>query len=120
MPWFKVDDSFHSHPKPRRISLAAVGLWTLCGSYCMGYKTDGFVPNWVVAGFPRGKNLAADLVEAGLWHAAEKDGETGHQFHDWLDIQQSSEEIERDREHNRQRQRDFRKRLRDGKKDKGE
>lgn len=26
MPWFKVDDKIHSHPKARRAGLAAMGL----------------------------------------------------------------------------------------------
>lgn len=116
MPWFKVDDSFHSHPKARRVPLAAVGLWTLCGSHCMAYKTDGFVPGWFVASLPKGRSLASVLVGEGLWLDAARNGEEGYQFHDWLHIQQSAQEIERDREHNRQRQRDFRQRLRDGKK----
>lgn len=45
MPWFKVDDQLHSHPKPRRASLAALGLWTLSGSYSMAYKLDGSHPH---------------------------------------------------------------------------
>lgn len=116
MPWFKVDDTLHSHPKARRVPLAAVGLWTMCGSHCMSYKTNGFAPDWLILSFPRGKSLADALVREGLWSPAKKDDENGYQFHDWLHYQQSAEEIERDREHNRQRQRDFRARLRDGKK----
>lgn len=104
----------------RRVGLDALGLWTVCGSHCMAYKTDGFVPEWFAHQFPRGRRLAAELVSAGLWDNAIRNGEPGYQFHDWLHYQQSSEEIERDREHNRQRQRDFRKRLRDGKPKEGE
>lgn len=112
MAWYKVDDTLHSHPKVRRASLAALGLWTVSGSYCMAYKTDGFVPEYVAHGFPRGKALSAELVRVGLWHNDTRDGEPGYQFHDWLDYQQSSEEIERDRQRARDRQRKFRRRLR--------
>lgn len=87
----------------------------MCGSHSMAYKTDGFVPDWLAHGFPQGRRLAAELVRVGLWHKATRDDETGYQFHDWLHYQQSAVEIERDREHNRQRQRDFRRKLRDGK-----
>ena len=90
-----MDDTLHSHPKTRRAGLAAMGLWTVCGSYCMAYKTNGFVPEWFVAGFQSGRKLAADLVRAGKWEDAVKDNEKGWQFHDWLDYQQSAEEIER-------------------------
>mgnify|MGYP003619309605 CR=1 FL=1 len=48
--WFKVDDTLHSHPKARRAGLTAVGLWAMSGSYCMSYKTDGFIPEWFVRG----------------------------------------------------------------------
>ena len=120
MPWFKVDDTFHSHPKMRRVSLAAVGLWTASGSHCMAYKTDGFVPDWFVTGFRGGRKMADELLREGLWDNAIRDLEEGYQFHDWLHYQQSAEEIERDRQHNRQRQRDFLKRLREGKPKEGE
>lgn len=124
MPWFKVDDTMHSHPKARRASLAAMGLWTLCGTHSMAYKLDGFVPEWVAHGYSNGKRLAAELVLVGLWGKAirtdDAGDEPGYQFHDWLHYQQSAEEIERDRQHNRERQRNFRKRLREGKPKEGE
>jgi hypothetical protein len=86
----------------------------------MAYKTDGFTPEWLVNGYPQGRKLAAELVREGLWESAIRGDEAGYQFHDWLDCQQSAEEIERDREHNRERQRNFRKKLREGKPKGGE
>ena len=115
MPWFKVDDTLHSHPKARSVGMGPIGLWAVSGSFCMAYKTDGFVPDWFVAGFPRGRQMANELVRAGLWSNGIRDGEEGYQFHDWDDYQQSSAEIEADRERARDRQRNFRKRLREGK-----
>jgi len=116
VPHFRVDDMLHSHPKARRAGLSAMGLWSLCGSYGMSYKQDGFVPEWFVLGFPNGKRLATTLVSVGLWENATRDGEEGFQFHDWLDWQPSADEIERDRERQRVRSREFRRRLREGKK----
>lgn len=113
MPWFKVDDTFHSHPKPRRSGLACVGLWTVSGSHCMAYKTDGFVPEWFVISWPKGKQLAATLVNEGLWKPDIKDGETGWQFHDWVHYQPTSDEIEADRVYARERQRRRRAKLRE-------
>ena len=113
MPWFKVDDQLHSHPKARRPSLAAIGLWTMCGSYCMAYKTDGFVPSWFVAGFKNGPKLARELVNSGLWMNAIRNSEEGYKFHDWTDWQPSSEEIEAERKAARDRQRAFRARRRE-------
>ena len=92
-----------------------MGLWTLCGSHCMAYKTDGFVPEWFAHSHPNGRKLAQALIRADLWSAATRDGEPGYQYHDWLDCQQSADEIERDRERARDRQRQFRARLREGK-----
>lgn len=113
MPWFKIDDTLHSHPKSRRASLAALGLWSMCGSYSMAYKTDGFVPEWFVAGFKNGKRLAEELVRVGLWLNAIRGSEEGYQFHDWTDYQPTSDEIEAEREAARERQRAFRKRRRE-------
>ncbi len=115
IPWFKTDDGFHSHPKARQSGLAAVGLWTLGGSHAMAYKTDGFVPEWFVAGLPQGRRNAQTLVRVGLWSNAIRGDEPGYQFHDWLDYQQSAEEIERDRDRARERQRNFRQKLRERK-----
>jgi hypothetical protein len=112
MPYFKVDDMLHSHPKPRRAGLEAMGLWSLAGSHCMAYKLDGFVPTYFVAAWPRGPKLAAQLVSAGLWSLGERDGQPGWQFHDWDDVQMTAAEIELDREHSRQRQRRYRDKMR--------
>lgn len=112
MPWFKVDDTLHSHPKSRKAGLEAMGLWSVSGSYCMAYKTDGFVPEWFVTGWRNGRKLADVLVKAGKWEIGEKDGEAGWFFHDWLDYQPSSDEIEKDRENARDRQRKRREHLR--------
>lgn len=83
MPWFPVDDAFHSHPKARRAGDEALGMWTRAGAYCMAYLTDGFVPEWWVKEQPKGVVKARRLVSAELWRPAEKDGETGYRFHDW-------------------------------------
>jgi len=114
MPWFKVDDTLHSHPKPRKAGLEATGMWALAGSYCMAYKTDGFVPTWYVGAWRNGIKLADRLVKSGQWEIGEKDGEAGWFFHDWHDYQPSSDEIEKDREYARDRQRKRREKLRAG------
>ena len=83
MPHFRVDDALHSHPKARQAGLEAMGLWNMCGSYCMGYLTDGFVPEWYVKSWPKGPALAKRLVAAKLWYPATKDDEKGWQFHEF-------------------------------------
>ena len=111
MAWFKVDDTLHGHPKVLRAGAAAVGVWTAAGSFCSAYKTDGFVPDyWLSIWGKTGRTAARRLVEVGLWYESEKDGERGYQFHDWADYQPSSDEVERERDLARERQRRSRER----------
>ncbi|GAA2178240.1 hypothetical protein GCM10009785_00070 [Brooklawnia cerclae] len=111
MAWFKIDDSLHDHPKVRRAGAAAVGVWATAGSFSSAYKTDGFIPSWWVSGWGKtGTTAARKLVAVGLWNETERDGEPGYQFHDWDDYQPTSDEIERDRESARERQRRSRER----------
>lgn len=81
MVWFKVDDKLHSHPKTPNASLAAIGLWTLAGSWCGDHTTDGRIPSNVVASLARGAfELADELVAAGFWVRVRD----GYRFHQWL------------------------------------
>jgi hypothetical protein len=81
VPWFPVDDSFHSHPKALATSLAARGLWVTAGSWSSDHLTDGVVPVHVLASLGGTPELAAELVAAGLWRRTRQ----GYVFHDWLD-----------------------------------
>lgn len=92
MSWFKVDDSFHSHPKTLRCSLAAIGLWSVAGSWASNHATDGQVPDYVVVMLSRGRpELADELVAAGLWvresgteSGSDSGSESpGYRFHEW-------------------------------------
>ncbi|MEV6547936.1 hypothetical protein AB0M57_04410 [Streptomyces sp. NPDC051597] len=70
MPWFKIDDSAHSHPKFLRAGNAALGLWLRCGSYSAQHLLEGFVPKKVVKPFGGTPAQVRKLLEAGLWHEA--------------------------------------------------
>ena len=113
MPWFKVDDTLHGHPKTRRAGLAAMGMWVLAGSYSASYVTEGFIAEWWVAAFPLGKRRAAELTRAGFWEPGKKDGEQGWIFHDWNKFQPSKAEIEADRAAARDRQKAWRAKRRE-------
>jgi hypothetical protein len=71
MPWFKVDDGFaNSKPVlriPRRYRCAAIGLWTLAGTWSAKELTDGFIPDYTLEDFCSTAPMAAQLVKAGLW-----------------------------------------------------
>ena len=107
MPHFRVDDALHSHPKARKAGLEAMGLWLVAGSHCMGYLSDGFVPEWFVKTWPKGAALAKRLVDAGLWTLTHVDGEKGWQFHQFVGNgrNDSRERIEADRANARDRMR---------------
>lgn len=104
MPWFKVDDKFHSHVKAARAGVDALGLWVLCGSWCMDQMSDGFVPDYIALRIdPKARRRAAKLVAAGLWVEAERDGDRGWLFHDWSDLQPTRDEVESKRELEREK-----------------
>ncbi len=92
MPWFRIDDKAHSHPKLIKAGNAAIGLWLRCGAYAAQHLTDGIVPG-VVADLYGTKPQAAKLVKAGLWHehghscrhACPDPAPGDYVFHDFLD-----------------------------------
>lgn len=114
MTWFRVDDSFPSHPKTRSIPRgprrAVIGTWTTMGAYAARHLTDGLVSadNVIDEGGTRADALA--LVKAGLWHppgvscshptdeCPGAPAEGYFQYHDWLNYQPSRAEILGERE----------------------
>lgn len=93
--WFKVDDGLHDHKKVRGLDCAAVGLWTLAGSWAGQHKTNGFVPQSVVPRWSKGwKKQAAELVTRGLWAVDEQEGEQGWVFVNWAEYQPKQQEID--------------------------
>lgn len=70
-----------------------MGLWTVAGSHCMAYLTDGFVEEWFVDSW-NGREDAERLVKAGLWLRVEG----GWQFHDWEKFQPTRDQVLADRE----------------------
>jgi general stress protein YciG len=82
VPWFPVDDKFHSHPKVMVTSPAALGLWVVAGSWSSDYGTDGVMrDDQILRLLPDAAPLADELVTAGLW----KRIRGGYAFHDWAD-----------------------------------
>ena len=109
--WSKIDDKLHSHHKPRKAGLEAMGLWTLCLSYCGDQLTDGYVPAWFVATWvpgSKGLRLADLLVAAGLWEERNLGRENGWIFHDYHVQNPSREKVLADREYRRKQKADQR------------
>lgn len=97
MAWFKVDDKLHDHRKVRRVGKSAMGVWVLAGSWAMAAETDGFVPESVLPRWGTRRDAAA-LVGVGFWDPADRDGEPGWQFHDWLKYQPDARTLQLVRE----------------------
>ena len=104
MPWFKVDDKLHSHPKRFRADLSAMGLWVLAGSWSSDQLTDGFVPHELLPMFGGDPPDAECLVRAGLWR--EVDG--GWQFNDWHHMNPTRAEVQQKRDATAARQQRWR------------
>jgi hypothetical protein len=99
--WFAVDDKFWSHPKTIGISLSAVGVWTLAGSWCSAHLTDGYIPADALHMVCRRRTATQvqELVDRNLWTPL---GD-GWQFVDWAQWQKSKAEVEERRLANRER-----------------
>lgn len=110
MAWFKVDDKLHSSRKlmkiPRSHRLAALGLWTLAGSWSADQLTDGHVPEYMVEEWGGNQTLVDWLIKADLWQKVSD----GSQFKNWAEYQPTKAEIEEGREKNREKLRKWRER----------
>lgn len=102
MPWFKVDDSFHAHPKVLATDADALGLWVVAGAWSSSHLTDGFVPDHALPRLlPDSATLARKLVAAGLWRKVRG----GYRFHDWSSYNPESGTVLAEREAARERMR---------------
>jgi hypothetical protein len=98
MPWFMVDDGFHGHPKVVELELAAVGLWTLAGSWCSQFLTDGRVSTKTLTRFGGTPEMIQSLIDAELWFAIPDDPKFDFEFKDWKDYQRLREVVLAERE----------------------
>lgn len=99
MVWFKVDDSFFGHPKRLSVSMSALGLWTVAGSWCGRHQTSGRVPESALKLLGGTEKQADELVSAGLWDVFG----SGWKFHDWTDYQPPLDSKEVQRRNGRER-----------------
>jgi 5-methylcytosine-specific restriction endonuclease McrA len=100
MTWFKVDDTFHAHPKVLATDPAALGLWVVAGSWSAANLTEGHIPDHVLVRLvPGATRLAAKLESAGLWR---RNG-TGYEFHQWGERNPSAEAVRTQRAKNARR-----------------
>lgn len=107
MPWFRLEDSFHSHPKVIAAGNEAIGLYVRCGTYAAQHLTDGFIPEHVALlyGTPE---LADTLVRTKLWRRTRG----GWRMPDYLDYNPSADKVGQEREARAERQRRWREKSR--------
>ena len=105
----KFDDLFGDHPKIAGLSDAAFRLHTLGILYCSRHLTDGLIAADEVPRLVRRfrKSALAELVASGLWINV-LDG--AYSIHDYLDWNDSREEVERRRELAAKRKQQWRER----------
>lgn len=108
MSWFKVDDTFHAHPKVVALEdgahfAEAMALWILAGTWSSANLTDGHVPRAALRRLVpfKATEAAEELVRVGLWEA---DGD-GYRFHDWADYQPTRDQVESKRAEDAERKR---------------
>lgn len=77
MPWFRVDDQFHSHPKAEAAGNAALGLWVLLGSWA-AERQQGEIPMRVALTYGTRAQINK-LIDAGLLDQVDANVE----LHDW-------------------------------------
>ena len=100
MPWFRLEDSFHHHPKVMRAGNAATGLWVRCATYSAQYLTDGAVSDEVAHTY--GNNREIDkLLAAHLW----VQNGSGFVIPDYLEYNPSAADVRKERAMARERQR---------------
>lgn len=109
MTWFKVDDKFHASEEVMSIPLlqraAAIGLWTLSGAWSSDHLKNGYVPATHLETWGGTVEMAEALVTAKLWTRV---GKRGYQFRNWAKWQITREQVESNRERERDKKAEWR------------
>ena len=94
MTWFKVDDTFCTHPKVQGLDLAALGLWVKAGSWCAQQLTDGVISDREIRTLGGTRKQAEKLVTAGLWSVDDAPPSSRrYSFNDWRDYQPTRRKV---------------------------
>lgn len=117
-PGFNVDLGFYDSDEvlsiPRKIRAAAIGVWTLCGSYSANKLTDGYVPAEKLKQFGCTPVIRAALMSTKPEPLAiESDEPGGIQLTRWTKWQRTRDEVKAYREADAERKRNERKARRD-------
>lgn len=116
MPWVRIDDQFAIHRKVETLSDPAFRLHVSALCWCNRNLTDGAIPKEeleVVAPrtMKRPEKFAAELVERGLWIETPP---LGWVINDYLEFQESKDQIEERKRKTAERQARWREARRNG------
>lgn len=100
MAWARFDDSAIDHPKFLALSHGAFRLWFEGISYCSKHLTDGLISRLALKGF---RYVSRPRIEELLAHQLWEHHDVGFKVHDYLDWNDSREEIMAKREAARDR-----------------
>lgn len=107
MTWVRIHDHATRHPKILALSHPAFRLWVAALSYCQEHLTDGFVPRSALRsfGFRVSKAAISELLNSTppSLEPLLVEVESGYEVHDFLDWNDSREEILRKRAASRAR-----------------
>lgn len=94
MTWFRMDDTWGTHPKVQACSPLARLLWVYGGLYCAQHLTDGAIPSTampvLLASAGAARKHHVELVDAGLWDATD----AGWMVRNWHEYQPSRDDVE--------------------------
>jgi hypothetical protein len=112
VPHLKLDDGFPDHPKVWSLSDAAFRLHTSGLAFCNRLRTDGFVPADQVARLvPHFRRKTLDeLLESDRWAAVGVTRVVSYEIRNYLEWNDSAEEIEKKRLEAEERRRRYRER----------
>lgn len=102
MATLKTD--FHDNPKILALPWEAIGMYAWGISYCDAQLTNGFIPATALPQIPRSRPPLMTLLRDGLWVSTRNAaGRPGYQVHDYLDHNRSREQVEAQRQADRER-----------------
>lgn len=122
MPWARIDDDLYDHRKFMRLSNDAVALWVVALSYANKKLTDGHLTFGEVERLRGLRSVSPEAIDElascdptnpddhPLWERTN----SGYLIHDFLDYNESREEILARRERNADRQANWRQRRKEG------
>lgn len=109
MPWVKIDDGFHDHPKIKLIGLDGAGLLVSLTTWSSRHLTDGVVPEQVIrdmCGHHRRFNtLLTRLIKAGCLRKCPGGTTKKYRIHDYLEYNDSADVVKARRAAEREKKR---------------